>query len=137
MSLSSFGCMGYALVPDHERRKWDRKTQRLGFVGYGSTFGTKGYRLFDECRRKLVVRRDVTFDEADFGLRNENKIVSADEGEDTVNMESEKIEFEEAVAWTVKNMNVRNKWKKIRQRRGCLYSLDWTTGLDYWTGLLD
>ena len=20
---------------------------------------------------------------------------------------------------------------------GCLYSLDWTTGLDYWTGLLD
>ena len=21
--------------------------------------------------------------------------------------------------------------------QGCLYSLDWTTGLDYWTGLLD
>ena len=21
--------------------------------------------------------------------------------------------------------------------KGCLYSLDWTTGLDYWTGLLD
>jgi len=20
---------------------------------------------------------------------------------------------------------------------GCLYSLDWTTGMDYWTGLLD
>ena len=20
---------------------------------------------------------------------------------------------------------------------GCIYSLDWTTGLDYWTGLLD
>ena len=73
-----FGCMGYAFVPDHERRKWDRKTQRLRFVGYGSTFGTNGYRIFDERRRKLVVRRDVTFDEADFGLRNENKIVSAD-----------------------------------------------------------
>ena len=46
-----FGCMGYTLVPDHERRKWDRKTQRLRFVGY--TFGTKGYRLFDERRRWL------------------------------------------------------------------------------------
>ena len=22
-------------------------------------------------------------------------------------------------------------------KHGCLYSLDWTTGLDYWTGLLD
>ena len=24
-----------------------------------------------------------------------------------------------------------------RNINGCIYSLDWTTGLDYWTGLLD
>ena len=23
------------------------------------------------------------------------------------------------------------------KKKGCIYSLDWTTGLDYWTGLLD
>jgi len=40
-----FGFVGYVLVPDHERRKWDHKTQRLRFVGYGSTFGTKSYQL--------------------------------------------------------------------------------------------
>ena len=31
-------------------------------------------------------------------------------------------------------------WLQIATRqnsRGCIYSLDWTTGLDYWTGLLD
>ena len=25
----------------------------------------------------------------------------------------------------------------IADRDGCMNSLDWTTGLDYWTGLLD
>lgn len=70
-SLKVFGCMAHALVPDNERRKWDRKTQCLRFVGYGGTFGTKGYRLFDERHRKLVVRRDVTFDETDFGQKKE------------------------------------------------------------------
>ena len=25
---------------------------------------------------------------------------------------------------------------KYTTNPGCLYSLDWTTGLDYWTGLL-
>ena len=25
----------------------------------------------------------------------------------------------------------------VKVVKGCLYSLDWTTGLDYWTGLLD
>ena len=53
--LKVFGCMAYALVPDHERRKLDSKTQRLTFVGYGSSFGIKGYRLFDERRRKLII----------------------------------------------------------------------------------
>ena len=55
--------MAYALVPDYERRKLNSKTQRLIFDGYGSSFGIKGYRVFDERRRKLIIRRDVTFDE--------------------------------------------------------------------------
>lgn len=73
--LKVFGCTAYALVPEHERRKWDRKTQCLRFVGYGSTSGIKGYRLFDERRRKLVVRRDVTFDETKFNQEKETVII--------------------------------------------------------------
>ena len=73
--LKVFGCTAHALVPEQERRKWDRKTQCLRFVGYGSTFGVKGHRLFDERRRKLVVRRDVTFDETNFGQKKEVAIV--------------------------------------------------------------
>ena len=35
------------------------------FVGYSLT--SKGYRLFDETKRKVFVQRDVTFNEKDFG----------------------------------------------------------------------
>ena len=81
-NVKVFGCTGYALVPDNERRKWDRKTQSLRFVGYGSTFGIKGYCLFDERWQKLVVRRDVTFDETDFGQKKEKAIVKVDREEE-------------------------------------------------------
>ena len=27
--------------------------------------------------------------------------------------------------------------EKLTPQNGCMNSLDWTTGLDYWTGLLD
>ena len=68
--------MAYALVSDHERRKLDSKTQCLTFVGYGSSFGIKGYRLFDERRRKLIIRRDVTFDEANVGQKKETVVIN-------------------------------------------------------------
>ena len=60
-----FGCMAYAHVPDCERRKLDTKSKKMRFVGYSLT--SKGYRLFDETNRKLYIRRDVEFNESDFG----------------------------------------------------------------------
>ena len=60
-----FGCMAYAHVPDCERRKLDTKSKRMRFVGYSLT--SKGYRLFDETNQKLYIRRDVEFNESDFG----------------------------------------------------------------------
>ena len=62
-----FGCMAYAHVPDCERRKLETKSKRMRFVGYGLT--SKGYRLFDETNRKLCIRRDVEFNESDFGQK--------------------------------------------------------------------
>ena len=60
-----FGCMAYAHVPDCERRKLDTKSKKMRFVGYSLT--SKGYRLFDEMNQKLYIRRDVEFNESDFG----------------------------------------------------------------------
>jgi hypothetical protein len=53
--LRVFGCMAFAHVPDSKRQKLDKKAERLRFVGYCRT--SKGYRLFDEIKRKMVVRR--------------------------------------------------------------------------------
>ena len=63
-----FGCMAYALVPDCERRKLDTKSKKMRFVGYSLT--SKGYRLFDETNQKLYIRRDVEFNESDFGQKS-------------------------------------------------------------------
>ena len=41
------------------------KAEKLRLVGYGPN--SAGYRLFDEQSRKLVIRRDVQFNENDFG----------------------------------------------------------------------
>ena len=63
-----FGCIDYAHIPDDKRRKLDKKAEKMRFVGYSLT--SKGYRLFGETKRKVFVRRDVTFDvtfENDFG----------------------------------------------------------------------
>ena len=63
--LRVFGCAANAHVPDGERRKLDKKSKKMRFVGYSLT--SKGYRLFDETSRKLYIPRDVEFNENDFG----------------------------------------------------------------------
>eukprot|EP00253_Pinus_taeda_P018596 PITA_18596 len=60
--LRVFGCDAYALVPKHQRTKLDPKSKRYIFVGYG--VGTKGYRLWDPTTRKIIINRDVKFNES-------------------------------------------------------------------------
>ena len=64
-NLRVFGCIAYAQVPDSSRQKLDQKAVKMRFVGYSLT--QKGYRLYDENRQKIFSRRDVTFNEIDFG----------------------------------------------------------------------
>lgn len=56
-----FGCLAYAKVDSHLLRKLDDRTRIL--VHLGTEPGSKAYRLFDPNTRKLVVSRDVVFDE--------------------------------------------------------------------------
>ena len=59
-----FGCAAYSHVPSTERRKLDKKAQKLCFIGYSKN--PKGYRLIDVSTEKVVTRRDVVFNETDF-----------------------------------------------------------------------
>ena len=57
--------MCYAYIPDTNRKgKLSKKAEKLRFIGY--SLKTKGYRLIDEGTSKVLVRRDVIFNEADF-----------------------------------------------------------------------
>ena len=74
-----FGCTAYAHVPDSLRQKLDQKAVKMRFVGYSLT--QKGYRLYDENKRKIFIRRDVTFNETDFGHANRVQL-EVEEGND-------------------------------------------------------
>ena len=71
-SLRVFGCMAFAPIPKDERQKFDSKSRRCIFRGYGET--VKGYRLYDTCRKKILFSRDVIFDEAKLGIMNESVV---------------------------------------------------------------
>ncbi|KAG3122647.1 hypothetical protein PC128_g27737 [Phytophthora cactorum] len=59
-----FGCKAYVLTPKEKRLKWDPKA--CGGICLGYEERSKAYRVYDIEAGKVVVSRDVTFDEATF-----------------------------------------------------------------------
>jgi hypothetical protein len=60
--LRIFGYDAYALTSKYQRSKLDPRSKKYVFVGYG--YGVKRYRLSDPTAHKLIIRRDVVFDES-------------------------------------------------------------------------
>ena len=60
--LRVFGCPAYAHIPQEKRTKLDAKAIKCIMVGYSNT--QKAYRLYQADARKIIVSRDVTFDES-------------------------------------------------------------------------
>ncbi|KAL4376201.1 hypothetical protein GQ457_02G024740 [Hibiscus cannabinus] len=56
-----FGSIAYAHVPDQGRLKLDDRSSKYVFIGYDSN--SKGYKLFNPSNGKIVISRDVEFDE--------------------------------------------------------------------------
>lgn len=54
-----FGCQIYLHVPDSLRKKLDRKSQRLIFVGYDNN--STNYRLYNPETKVIKTSRHVTF----------------------------------------------------------------------------
>lgn len=57
--LRVFGSIAYAHIPDQLRSKLDSKTRKCIMMGYS----TNGYRLWDLEKKKLILARDVIFNE--------------------------------------------------------------------------
>ena len=62
--LKVFGYIAFAHIPNAQRLNLEKKSEKLHFVGYSKE--TKGYRLLDENTSKVIIRRNVTFNETDF-----------------------------------------------------------------------
>ncbi|CAL8997273.1 unnamed protein product [Prunus brigantina] len=59
--LRVFGSLCYAHVPNLQRQKLDLASKRCVFLGYGSC--EKGYRLYNITIEKVIISRDVVFNE--------------------------------------------------------------------------
>ncbi|KAG6487034.1 hypothetical protein ZIOFF_055615 [Zingiber officinale] len=71
-----FGSLAYALLPSQRREKFDSKGQKLIFIGYNNE--SKGYRLLDPSTLKIIVSRDVIFDESSSWDFKEKQVVESD-----------------------------------------------------------
>lgn len=58
-----FGCRAFAHQPAELRGKLDPKTQKCLMMGYAKK--SKGYRLFNEVTRKIIISRNVIFNETE------------------------------------------------------------------------
>lgn len=105
--LKIFGSTVMVHTPREKRRKWDKKSKMMIFVGYDKN--TKGYRCIDRTNGKLTISRDVKFQESpnpkfisiietetNDEVRAETEApcidISSDEASDIENGENQKIE---------------------------------------------
>ncbi|KAI3509130.1 hypothetical protein L1887_24156 [Cichorium endivia] len=59
--LRTFGCIAYAHIPSQKRNKLDDKSEKTILVGYSGN--SKGYKLYNPATKKIIISRDVIFDE--------------------------------------------------------------------------
>ena len=59
--LKIFGCKAHVFIPKEQRRKLDSHSFEAIFLGYSEE--TKAYRLINTHTHKLIISRDVIFDE--------------------------------------------------------------------------
>ncbi len=73
--LRVWGCIGYAKLPDVQRHgKFAPKAERVRLIGY--PLGTKGYKVISLETSKTMIRRDVAFDEHDFGHQRQSPMAN-------------------------------------------------------------
>lgn len=56
-----FGCIGHVHIPSQLRTKLDPRSHKCVFLGVSQE--SKAYRLYDPSSKKIMINRDVIFDE--------------------------------------------------------------------------
>lgn len=79
-NLKLFGRRVMVHVPKVKRRKWDNKAVEMIFVGYADT--QKGFRCFDESKRRVVVSRDVDFMQPNAAKMSAKVMVDVDDDDE-------------------------------------------------------
>jgi hypothetical protein len=77
LHLRIFGCPVYIHVPVEKRTKLEPSREKGIFLGYIET--SKAYRIFIPAQRKIVVRRDVKFEE-NLASRKSHELPPMDRG---------------------------------------------------------
>ena len=88
--------MAYAHIPDCQRNKLSKKAEKFRLVGYSLT--SKGYRLLDEKTTKVVISRDVVFNENDFcmiDVKEDASIPIDIDVQDEISTDSDENDIEE------------------------------------------
>lgn len=88
-SLHVFGCPAYFHVKES---KLDPRAKKAIFLGFSS--GVKGFRLWCPASKKLILSRDVTFDESVMFTQNKHKV---DQKENKTKGVPQQVEFEAPV----------------------------------------
>ncbi|KAG6389899.1 hypothetical protein SASPL_151374 [Salvia splendens] len=75
--LRVFGCIAYAKIPEARRIKLDDKGEKCIFMGYGDR--VMGYKLYNPLTKKVIISRDVVFEEAQTWSWEDKKVASSSE----------------------------------------------------------
>ncbi|KAL0313852.1 UNVERIFIED_CONTAM: putative mitochondrial protein [Sesamum angustifolium] len=70
--LRVFGSICYVHIPTEKRHKLEEKTEKGIFLGYSTQ--SKGYRIYNLKTKKLIINRDVEFDEDAMWNWDEEKV---------------------------------------------------------------
>jgi hypothetical protein len=64
-----FGCIAHVHIPDVHRKKLDNKSMKCVHLGVSEE--SKAYKLYDPVNKKIIVSRDVVFEESKGWMWNE------------------------------------------------------------------
>lgn len=59
--LRIFGCIAFTLIPSQHHQNLDSKVEKCIFIGYSTK--SKAYKLYNPITLKVIVSRDVVFNE--------------------------------------------------------------------------
>uniref|UniRef100_A0A2N9GSE2 CCHC-type domain-containing protein n=1 Tax=Fagus sylvatica TaxID=28930 RepID=A0A2N9GSE2_FAGSY len=88
-----FGCPAYVHISGEDMSKLDPKSKKCIFLGFKK--GVKGYKLWDPVAQKVVISRDVVFDEKSMTKAYKEEKSQAAESSNNIGRSTVQVELDE------------------------------------------